>query len=84
VISVASRVASVNTYGPDGWEVTGVDWETGCTVHRAVFGRVTAGNSASRAVRDCRATRCGGALVGATRGGLTSRSCRFVAEHHHT
>jgi hypothetical protein len=38
VISVASRVASVNTYGPDGWEVTGVDWETSRTVHRAVFG----------------------------------------------
>jgi hypothetical protein len=47
VISQASRMALVNTFGSeDGWEVTGVDWETGRTVHRTVFGKVTAGNGA--------------------------------------
>lgn len=47
VVSVTSRVAAVNTYSDaDGWEVTGVDWETGETVHRTVFGRATAGNGA--------------------------------------
>lgn len=47
VISQQSRLAMVNTFGPqDGWEVTGVDWETGHTVHRTVFGKVTAGNGA--------------------------------------
>lgn len=47
VISQASRVALVNTYDRDnGWEVTGVDWESGRTVHQTVFGTVTAGNGA--------------------------------------
>lgn len=46
VVSVGSRMALVNTYGDDGWEVTGVDWATGETVHRTVFGRATAGNGA--------------------------------------
>jgi hypothetical protein len=47
VVSVASRAAAVNTFGPhDGWEVTGVDWDTGRTVHRTVFGKITAGNGA--------------------------------------
>lgn len=47
VVSVASRAAAINTFGPhDGWEVTGVDWDTGRTVHRTVFGKITAGNGA--------------------------------------
>ena len=46
VLSYASGMALVNTHGDDGWEVTGVDWATGQTVHRTVFGNVTAGNGA--------------------------------------
>ena len=47
VVSVASRAAAINTFGlRDGWEVTGVDWDTGRTVHRTVFGKITAGNGA--------------------------------------
>jgi hypothetical protein len=46
VVSVSSRIAAINTYGPDGWEVTGLDWETERTVHRTVFGKATAGNGA--------------------------------------
>ena len=46
VVSVASRMALVNTYGDSGWEVTGVDWATGETIHRTVFGHITAGNGA--------------------------------------
>jgi hypothetical protein len=47
VVSVSSRVAAINTFGKqDGWEVTGIDWETGATVFRTVFGKVTAGNGA--------------------------------------
>lgn len=46
VVSLPSRMALVNTYGEAGWEVTGVDWQTGRTVHRTVFGGATAGNGA--------------------------------------
>ena len=34
-------------YGlPNGWEVLGLDWDTGQTVHRTIFGQVNFGNGA--------------------------------------
>ncbi|AZL60186.1 hypothetical protein EI545_15930 [Tabrizicola piscis] len=37
----------VNGYSPeDGWEVTGLDWETGKTVARTIFGQDNKGNGA--------------------------------------
>lgn len=37
----------VNSYSAeDGWEVTGLDWETGKTVSRTVFGEDNKGNGA--------------------------------------
>ena len=45
--SQASKMALVNGYGDkDGWEVTGLDWGTGKTIHRAIFGDVNFGNGA--------------------------------------
>jgi len=47
VVSTSSHVACINTYSAqDGWEVTGLDWDTGDTVHRSIFGHATAGNGA--------------------------------------
>lgn len=47
VISTASRMALINSYdAADGWEVTGMDWDTGATVHRTTFGPAVAGNGA--------------------------------------
>jgi len=47
VVSTSSRIACINTYSAeDGWEVTGLDWDTGDTAHRSIFGHCTAGNGA--------------------------------------
>jgi len=46
VHSQVSRMALVNGYGDRGWEVTGMDWETGRTVHRTLLGRQNLGNGA--------------------------------------
>jgi len=45
--SQSSRMALVNGYYPDtGWEVTGMDWNTGNTLHRTIFGNRNFGNGA--------------------------------------
>ena len=47
VVSTSSRITCINTYSAsDGWEVTGLDWDTGDTVHRSIFGHTTSGNGA--------------------------------------
>jgi hypothetical protein len=45
--SSASKIAFVNGYTKkDGWEVTGMDWNTDETVHRSIFGQDNLGNGA--------------------------------------
>lgn len=45
--SAPSGVVCVNGYSPaDGWEVTGLDWDTGEVVHRTIFGQSNLGNGA--------------------------------------
>ena len=44
-ISTASEMVFVNGYTQsDGWEVTGLDWNTGDTRHRVIFGDTSRGN----------------------------------------
>lgn len=46
-VSTTSNMVFVNGYSKaDGWEVTGLDWETGTTVHRVIFGQTSRGNGA--------------------------------------
>jgi hypothetical protein len=46
-MSSVSEIAFVNGYSKkDGWEVTGMDWNTGETVHRTIFGQDNLGNGA--------------------------------------
>ncbi|HVY55366.1 MAG TPA: hypothetical protein VHC46_06380, partial [Thermodesulfobacteriota bacterium] len=46
-LSSASGIVFVNGYtAKDGWEVTGMDWGTGETVHRTIFGQDNLGNGA--------------------------------------
>lgn len=42
--SQASSMAVVSGYYKDGWEVTGMDWDTGEIVHRTLFGKSNYGN----------------------------------------
>jgi hypothetical protein len=43
----ASNIVFVNGYSKaDGWEVTGLDWDTGEIVHRTIFGQTNFGNGA--------------------------------------
>lgn len=45
--SAGSSLALIGSYSkPDGWEVTGLDWESGATVHRTIFGSSNYGNGA--------------------------------------
>jgi len=45
--SVSGNMALINGYqSPDGWEVLGLDWDTGKTVHKTVFGDLNFGNGA--------------------------------------
>ncbi len=45
--SQSSEMALVNGYYPaTGWEVTGLDWNTGATLHRSIFGKDNSGNGA--------------------------------------
>ena len=45
--SSGSNAVFVNGYSQtDGWEVTGLDWETGATVSRTIFGQNNKGNGA--------------------------------------
>jgi len=47
IVSAASGIVFVNGYNAkDGCEVTGMSWETGKTVFRAVFGKTNLGNGA--------------------------------------
>ncbi|ALR14319.1 hypothetical protein MYCSP_17105 [Mycobacteroides saopaulense] len=46
-VSTSSGVVFLNGYTKaDGWEVTGLDWKTGETVHRTIFGQSNLGNGA--------------------------------------
>jgi hypothetical protein len=46
-VSDPSNIVMVNGYTKkDGWEITGMDWNTGETVHRTIFGQSTYGNGA--------------------------------------
>jgi hypothetical protein len=46
-MSSTSGIAFVNGYTKkDGWELTGMDWNTGETVHRSIFGQDNLGNGA--------------------------------------
>ncbi|MGW4247070.1 hypothetical protein [Nocardia sp. NPDC004722] len=46
-VSSGAGIVFVNGYSKaDGWEVTGLDWKTGETVHRTVFGQSNLGNGA--------------------------------------
>jgi hypothetical protein len=45
--SQSGNMALINGYRlPDGWEVLGLDWDTGETVHQTTFGDVNFGNGA--------------------------------------
>ena len=45
--SQAGNMALVNGYTSlNGWEVTGLDWDTGETVHQTIFGNRNLGNGA--------------------------------------
>jgi len=47
VHSQSANMALINGYrSPDGWEVLGLDWDTGETVHQTIFGDVNFGNGA--------------------------------------
>lgn len=46
-ISTASEMVFINGYTKaDGWDVTGLDWRTGATLHRILFGNNNRGNGA--------------------------------------
>lgn len=46
-VSTEAGIVFVNGYSKaDGWEVTGLDWKTGETVHRTIFGQSNYGNGA--------------------------------------
>ncbi|MEV6276036.1 hypothetical protein [Nocardia sp. NPDC051832] len=46
-VSTSTGIVFVNGYSKaDGWEVTGLDWKTGETVHRTIFGQTNLGNGA--------------------------------------
>jgi hypothetical protein len=45
--SQSQNMALINGYrSPDGWEVLGLDWDSGETVHQTIFGDVNFGNGA--------------------------------------
>lgn len=46
-VSTASEMVFVNVYGDaNGWEVDGLDWNTGATRHSVIFGKNNRGNGA--------------------------------------
>ncbi|CAJ1499043.1 hypothetical protein [[Mycobacterium] holstebronense] len=46
-VSTTSGIVFLNGYTKtDGWEVTGLNWQTGETVHRTIFGQSNLGNGA--------------------------------------
>lgn len=46
VHSQSGNMALVNGWGASGWEVWGLDWDTGKTVHQTIFGEANFGNGA--------------------------------------
>ncbi|WP_456713432.1 hypothetical protein [Bradyrhizobium sp. USDA 4353] len=47
VASAPSGIVFVNGYSAeDGWDVNGLDWQSGKTVHRTIFGKTNYGNGA--------------------------------------
>ncbi|WP_229395419.1 hypothetical protein [Methanosarcina sp. DH1] len=47
IYSQSGNMALINGYRlPDGWEVLGLDWDTGETVHQTIFGDANFGNGA--------------------------------------
>ncbi|WP_319578904.1 hypothetical protein [uncultured Methanospirillum sp.] len=45
--SQSGNMALINGYRlPDGWEILGLDWDTGKTVHQTIFGKSNFGNGA--------------------------------------
>jgi len=46
IYSQSGNMALVSGYYNQGWEVTGMDWNTGETVHRTIFGKTNYGNGA--------------------------------------
>lgn len=40
----SGNMAVVSGYDEDGWGITGMDWDTGETVHRTMFGKTNYGN----------------------------------------
>lgn len=45
--SQSGNMAIINGYRlPEGWEVLGLDWDTGETIHQTIFGDVNSGNGA--------------------------------------
>lgn len=45
-VSTRSGLVLVHGYTKEGWEISGLDWKTGTTVHRSMFGRDALGNGA--------------------------------------
>lgn len=46
-VSTTSNIVCVNGFYPEsGWEITGLDWNSGKIVHRSVFGKNNYGNAA--------------------------------------
>lgn len=46
VHSQSGNMALVNGWGASGWEVWGLDWDSGKTVHQTIFGEANFGNGA--------------------------------------
>ncbi len=50
-VSVPSEMVFVNGYESDGWVVTGMDWKTGATRQRVVFGKNNRGNGTDAVIQ---------------------------------
>jgi hypothetical protein len=47
IYSQSANMAVINGYRPAyGWEVVGLDWNSGATVHHTIFGDANFGNGA--------------------------------------
>ena len=46
VHSESGNMALINGWGANGWEVLGLDWDTGATIHQTIFGQSNFGNGA--------------------------------------
>ncbi|MGB3520365.1 MAG: hypothetical protein WBA50_02670 [Mycobacterium sp.] len=76
-VSATSGIVFLNGYTEgDGWEVTGLDWQTGETVHRTIFGQSNLGNGAYALIEGLP----NGDLLFGQRGWTTARNDRAVAD----